>query len=185
MKFLGKKQTEHRIEQIPVQYRQLEKLEIPDGPGLKAQKIYSPTAGKIIPLQQVSDEVFKNDIVGKGIGILPDLSAIYSPVNGVVKYIPKTKHAVLILSNDGMHVLIHIGLDTVNLKGQFFKSIIKVNDKVKVGEVLIQFNLKAIEDLGFSTVIPVVVTNSDEYSRIEVTNKEIIGISDCLMNVFM
>lgn len=184
MDFPGSEITERRIEQNSVQDEQYKKLEIPVGSGVRAQEIFSPTAGKIIPLQQVSDEVFKNDIVGKGIGILPELPAIYSPVNGIVKYIPKTKHAVLILSEDGAQVLIHIGLETVNLKGQFFNSFVQTNDKVKVGEMLLRFDLKAIEGLGYSTVIPVVITNSSEYSRVEATSKERISVSDCLINVF-
>ncbi len=184
MNFLGRKTTKSRIEQISVQDEQSEKLETPVGSEVKAQNIYSPTAGQIIPLQQVSDEVFKNEVIGKGIGILPELPAIYSPVNGIVKYIPKTKHAVLIQSEDGVQVLVHIGLDTVNLKGQFFKLFVQKNDKVKVGELLLQFNLKAIKDLGYSIVTPVVITNSSEYSRIEVTRKERISVSDCLISVF-
>ena len=184
MNFLGRKITEHRNRQIPIQDEQPENTEIHVGSELNSLKIYSPAAGTIIPLQQVSDEVFKNEIVGKGIGILPELPAIYSPVNGIVKYIPKTKHAVLVLSEDGMQVLIHIGIDTVNLKGQFFKSIVQMNDKVQVGDKLIQFNLKEIKGLGYSTVIPVVITNSSEYYRVEVTRKERIGVSDCLIDVF-
>ncbi len=184
MNFFGRKRTEDHIKQISDKVDLSEKLEIPIRSGINTHNIYSPTSGKIIPLQQVNDEVFKNEIVGKGIAILPDVPAIYSPVNGIVKYLPKTNHAILIQSEDGIQVLVHIGLDTVNLKGQFFNPFVHKNDKVKKGELLIKFDLNAITSKGYSIVIPVVITNSNEYSRIELTQKEIICISDCLISLF-
>ena len=171
MNFLGNENDKQKTEQASVES------------GVDAQIVYSPTAGKIIPLNQVDDDVFKDEIVGKGIGVQPELPVVYSPVNGIVKYIPKTKHAVLVLSDDGVEVLIHIGIDTVNLKGQFFESIVQVNDKVQVGDELVKFDLKEIEKLGYSTVIPVVITNTGDYSRVEVTSKESIGVSEILIKV--
>ena len=151
---------------------------------VEAQKIYSPTAGKIVPLQQVNDKVFKENIVGKGVGILPEIPQIFSPVNGIVKYITSTNHALIISSDDGMDVLVHVGLDTVNLKGKYFKMIALKDDRVKVGDLLLEFNLKKIRDLDFDTVIPVVVTNPKDFSRIKATSDVEVGVSDSLIEVF-
>jgi len=147
-------------------------------------QVYSPTAGKIIPLEQVDDEVFSKDIMGKGIGIQPRIPVIYSPVKGVIKYIAQTNHALIIASNFGVEILIHIGLDTVELKGKFFQMNVHKDDRVNVGDILLNFNLKAIKKAGYDIVTPVIITNSNNYSRIESVNVESVNVSDSLMKVF-
>lgn len=147
-------------------------------------QIFSPTAGKIIPLEQVEDEVFSKGIMGKGIGILPMIPMIYSPISGVIKYIAQTNHALIISANSGLEILIHVGLDTVELKGKFFQMYIHKDDHVNVGDPLLKFNLKAIEKSGYSIVVPVIITNSTDYSRIELVNSDSVNISESLIKVF-
>jgi PTS system beta-glucosides-specific IIC component len=184
MNFFSRRISERQKEQISIQQNDPPRADGVIKSDNSSLKIFSPTAGKIIPLNQVDDEVFKKDIVGKGIGIIPEIPAIYSPVDGVLKYIPTTNHAVIVASDDGLHVLVHVGLDTVNLKGQFFKMIAQKEERVKVGDLLLEFDMQALQKMGYNTVVPVVVTNTNDFSRIEVTHKEKIEVSDCLISVF-
>jgi PTS system beta-glucosides-specific IIC component len=149
----------------------------------EAHVVFSPTTGRIIPLQQVKDEVFMKEMVGKGVAIFPEISSIFSPVNGIVKYIPTTKHAMIVSSNDGIDVLIHIGVDTINLNGKYFETLVKQDAQVKVGDPLLHFDRKAILNLGFDLVIPVVITNTNDFSQVIPTRKETVIVEDRLIDV--
>ena len=167
MKFFGKKKTQHKIEKRTNH----------------VCTVYSPTNGRIVPLNKIDDEVFKQEIMGKGVGIIPEIFTIYSPVKGTVKYIPVTKHAIIVSSEDGLEVLIHIGIDTVKLKGQHFKLLVDVDENVKVGDPLLSFNKNEILKLGFDLVIPVIITNSDDFSQVILTNKDKVVVEDHLIDV--
>ena len=177
MGLLRKKKTEYMVKQVA---DELEKVTKPEN---KVHVIFSPTTGKVIPLNQVKDEVFMKEMVGKGVGIYPEIPSIFSPVDGIVKYVPKTKHAIIISSDDGLDVLVHIGVDTVKLKGKYFETMVHQDTRVKVGEPLLHFNMKAISNLGFDLVIPVVITNSNDFSQIIPVSKKTVMVGDRLIDV--
>lgn len=126
-------------------------------------KIASPANGDIVPLNEVEDETFASGIMGKGVAIIPKDGKIVSPINGIVQTIFKTKHAIGLLSDDGAEILIHVGMDTVQLNGEHFISHIKDGDKVKVGDPLVDVEIDAIKEKGYSTITPIIITNTDKY----------------------
>lgn len=130
----------------------------------KARKVEfaAPTTGKVIPLEQVKDDVFSSKMMGDGFAISPDLSdpVIVSPVAGKVMMIPDTLHAIgLKTANDRFEVLVHIGLDTVDLQGQGFKSLVQVGDHIAIGDPLIQVNWEQLVQSGYDVSTMVIVTN--------------------------
>ncbi|MGG1441808.1 beta-glucoside-specific PTS transporter subunit IIABC [Brevibacillus laterosporus] len=134
---------------------------------VKSEQIYSPLAGVVHPLQEVSDPTFSREIMGKGIAIEPAEGRVVSPVNGTVVSIFNTKHAIGLISDEGAEVLIHIGIDTVKLEGKHFTAHVKTGQQVKVGELLIEFDLHEIREAGFETITPVIITNTDQYPEIQ------------------
>lgn len=129
--------------------------------------IYSPVKGEIVPIGDVSDPTFAEETLGKSIAVLPRANRVVSPVNATVEVMFDTGHAVSIVSDEGTEILIHIGIDTFKLKGQFFKAHVKNGDEVKKGDTLIEFDGAQIKSAGYDTVIPIVICNSANYTRIE------------------
>ncbi|MBC9874834.1 beta-glucoside-specific PTS transporter subunit IIABC [Macrococcoides bohemicum] len=134
------------------------------------QVVVSPLSGKFIPLNEVKDPVFNSGAMGKGFAIDPSEGIVSSPVEGSIVMTTPSKHAIGIKSNDGVEVLIHVGLDTVELKGEHFDLLVNEGDKVSIGQPLIHFDKKAIESKGYSTVTPVVVTNTMNYNDVIIDN---------------
>lgn len=130
--------------------------------------VYAPIKGKAIALEEVNDGVFSAGMLGKGIGIEPAEGKAVSPVNGTVSVVFDTKHAIGITSDEGIEVLIHIGLDTVQLNGEPFDVHVKVGDKVKVGDLLAEFDMDKIKEAGYKTVTPIIISNTDAYSDVKV-----------------
>lgn len=128
-----------------------------------SMEIASPLSGKLIPLSKVNDDVFSGELLGKGMAIVPDKGNVVSPVSGVVQTVLTSKHAVAIESDNGTEILIHVGLDTVNLEGKHYESFVKSGDRVKVGDKLINFDIEEIKKLGYDMVTPIVICNSDKY----------------------
>lgn len=128
--------------------------------------LYSPLAGQLVALEQVNDDVFSQGLLGKGVAIVPDQGVLRAPVNGeVVTFLP-SKHAVGIKADYGMEVLMHIGIDTVNLNGEHFTSQLQVGDRVKTGDELVRFDIAAITALGYDIITPVLVVNSEQYPHL-------------------
>lgn len=119
------------------------------------------TAGQLIAMEDVNDETFRNKVLGDGVAIKPVEGAVYAPVNGTVASVFETKHAICLVSDAGEEILIHIGIDTVNLNGEHFTAHVKDGDKVKAGQLLIEFDLKKIKEKGYDTVIPMIFTDPD------------------------
>ncbi|WP_315076613.1 beta-glucoside-specific PTS transporter subunit IIABC [uncultured Clostridium sp.] len=132
----------------------------------KESLILAPIEGKAVSLSQVNDTTFSQEIMGKGAAIIPSVGRTVSPVNGVISALFETKHAIGITSDDGAEILIHIGLDTVKLGGKYFTAHIKTGDKVKVGELLVEFDIDAIKQEGYEVITPVLITNSDDYKDV-------------------
>lgn len=145
--------------------------------------INSPIKGMAISLKNVKDEVFSNEIMGKGVAIIPEDGVVYSPVNGEVSLVFNTKHAIGITSEDGIEILIHIGLDTVKLEGKYFNEFVKVGDKVSSGDKLLEFDLKAIKDKGYDVTSPIIISNSNNYSEIGISSEGKINIGETIMVV--
>lgn len=125
--------------------------------------IKSPISGKVIELEKVDDPVFSSGAMGKGIAIEPMDNKVYAPFNGTIEFIAETKHAIGLLSEDGVEVLIHVGMDTVKMQGRGFNVKTSVNSKIKAGDLLLEFDRNAIEKEGYSLITPVVITNTDNY----------------------
>ncbi|GGH72620.1 PTS beta-glucoside transporter subunit EIIBCA [Paenibacillus silvae] len=125
--------------------------------------ITSPLEGTVIPLHEVEDVVFSSESMGKGIAIIPSKGQLVSPVDGVVSVTMKSAHAIAVTSDEGVEILMHIGIDTVRLKGQHFTQKVQQGDRVRKGEVLIEFDIDRIQHEGFKLTTPIVVTNSDHF----------------------
>ena len=126
----------------------------------------SPLEGKIIPLSEVQDEVFSNEIVGKGAAVVPEKGEVHAPSEGEIISIFDTGHALGIRTKDGIELLIHIGLNTVELKGKYFQIHAKEGDHVKKGDLLISFDMDAIRKAGYDITTPVLVSNTADYMDI-------------------
>ncbi|QIX95965.1 beta-glucoside-specific PTS transporter subunit IIABC [Cedecea sp. FDAARGOS_727] len=130
-------------------------------------QIISPLAGELVTLDQVSDDVFSQGLLGKGVAIIPHEGLLRAPVDGeVVTFLP-SRHAVGIRGDNGVEILMHIGIDTVNLGGEHFASELQVGDRVRAGDELVRFDIAAIVALGYEIITPVLVVNSDEYPQLE------------------
>ena len=130
-------------------------------------KIYSIVSGKVVCLEDVSDPVFSEKMAGDGVGIIPDSSIICSPVDGVVSMLFPTKHAIGIHCQDNTDILIHIGIDTVELEGKPFIAKVKKGDQVKIEDLLIRVDFKAIQNAGYDITTLLLVVNK----KVEIIKK--------------
>lgn len=151
--------------------------------GKKQIPIYSPLKGKILELSKVSDQTFSTGCMGDGIAIIPDEGKLFSPVRGKIISIFPTKHAICIQSDDGIEILIHVGIDTVMLEGNGFKMLANSGDTVDVGTPLLEFDLNLIGSSGYETTTLVVITNSTGYSEIIHSKEDNIDVSNLLLKV--
>ena len=146
--------------------------------------IYSPVKGKIIKLENVLDEAFSSGALGKGIAIEPSEDGkVFAPFDGVIETAFPTKHAIGLTSDKGVELLIHIGMDTVKLGGNHFVSHIEEGQKIKKGDLLMEFDAEKIKESGYSVITPIVVTNSDNYGDIEATLVDSVNVGDILLNI--
>lgn len=153
------------------------KEEAPSAP--VAPQLFAPAAGEAIPLSEVKDPAFSQGILGQGVGIKPSEGKILAPCDGTVAQMFDTGHAVSMETSFGAEILIHVGLDTVELKGQGFKVHTKAGAKVKKGQLLIEFDIPAITAAGYDVTTPIVVCNSDEFNEVkthtgQVTNDDLV-----------
>lgn len=132
------------------------------GGGAKKQ-ILAPVSGKAVPMSEVNDPTFSQEILGKGVAVIPTEGRVVAPAAGEVVVMFETKHAVSIRTEDGAELIIHIGLDTVNLKGQFFTSHVNQGDHVKAGDLLVEFDMEKIKEAGYDVITPVIVCNTPDY----------------------
>ena len=130
---------------------------------VESAEVVSPLAGQVKPLSQATDPVFSSGVMGQGVVIEPSQGELVSPVNGTVTVLFPTKHAVGIVSEEGVEMLMHIGMDTVSLDGKGFKAHVEQGDKVVVGQQLISFDMDVIKEAGLVTETPVIITNQDDF----------------------
>ena len=141
----------------------------------KGIQIGAPMKGRVVSIKEVSDPTFSEEILGKGVALVPAENKIYSPVDGTVKTIFPTGHAVALVTREGAEILIHVGIDTVKLNGRHFNVHVKEGDVVKRGVLLLEADFKQIKDAGYDIITPVIVCNSQEFEKIEVQEaKEVV-----------
>lgn len=144
--------------------------------------LHSPLSGKVIPLEQVSDPVFLSLAMGKGLAIEPTEGKLYAPADGKILTVFPTGHAIGMITNDGAEILMHIGMNTVELDGEGFKILVQPEQMVKQGDLLVEFDIESITKKGYSVVTPIIVTNTNEFLDVlDFNQDEVITNEDCLM----
>lgn len=131
----------------------------------KSEVLYAHLTGEVVPLENVDDAVFSNKVIGDGVAVEPTVGELYAPCDGKVDTVFDTKHAVSIISEKGCNMILHIGIDTVKLNGQFFESHVKSGQQVKKGDLLITFDIDEIKKAGYKLTTPMVICNTPDYSE--------------------
>lgn len=119
--------------------------------------------GRTIPMDEVNDQTFAQELLGPGIAIVPSNGTVVSPIDGTVATVMDTKHAVCIQGEDGLELIVHAGLDTVELNGKYYQTYKEIGDQVKAGDVLLEFDLEEITKAGYDVTTPIVITNLGDY----------------------
>ncbi|WFR60907.1 beta-glucoside-specific PTS transporter subunit IIABC [Paenibacillus amylolyticus] len=157
--------------------------DIPNQNELRSLTIVSPMQGELVHLDRVPDDVFSLGLLGKGVAIIPAKGELYAPISGEVTAFMDSKHAVKLNGTDGEEVLIHIGVDTVNLKGRHFNSSINVGDRVKQGDLLISFDIDAIKAEGYEVITPIIIANSDQFSDIKLEKQNPVEVGTTIIHL--
>lgn len=148
-----------------------------------SETIVSPVAGECIPLSEVPDATFAEGILGKGIAVKPEDNCFFAPADGVISSIFPTNHAIGMTTDDGVQILIHIGMDTVKLNGEGFKMFAKEGQNVKRGDLLVKCDLDFVKSKGYETVTPVIVANTMEYTDVVPVKTGKVRAGDSVMKV--
>ena len=143
----------------------------------------TPVEGEVIPLSEMNDDVFAEELMGKGMAVIPTVGKVFAPFDCTVESLFKTNHAIGLKDENGVELLIHIGIDTVKLEGKYFNSYIKQGDVVKAGDLLIEFDKEAIKNAGYDITTAVIVTNTANYMDVLGTEKTYIKNEDTLIRV--
>lgn len=135
----------------------------------------APMAGRCVSIKEVPDPTFADEILGKGVAVIPTEGKVYAPANGVITTVFSTGHALAMTTDEGAEILIHVGLETVSLEGKPFAIHTQTDAKVQKGDLLIEADLKAIEEAGLKIITPMVICNTDEFSEVNgITDKEVV-----------
>lgn len=145
--------------------------------------IYAPLEGEAVAITEVPDPTFAEGMLGNGIAIKPVNGKVCSPVNGTVDMMFDTGHAVSLVSDSGIEILIHVGLETVSLEGKPFTIHVKNGDKVSKGDLLMEADLAAIEKAGLPTITPVLVCNTDDYTTFNTTVGKTVSNDDVVIEL--
>lgn len=143
--------------------------------------VYSPLEGQVVPLEDVPDDTFAAKVLGDGAAVVPSVGEVYAPFDGRVERLYKTKHAIAVHSMDGIELLIHIGINTEELDGKFYESCVSDDEEIQKGELLLRFDMSGMKEAGYSTVTPVIVTNSDDYDVVHLSGKDMVDNRDILI----
>lgn len=149
----------------------------------KEEKLYSHLNGMVVKLEDVEDEVFSAKILGDGVAIEPSVGKLYAPCDGTVSSVLDTKHAISLISSSGCEILLHIGIDTVKLNGEYFETHVSDNQEIHKGDLLISFEVEKIRQAGYKLTTPMVICNTDDYSAINVVASGNISVGEELMEV--
>ena len=141
----------------------------------------SPLNGKVIPLSEVNDETFASGMLGLGVAVVPVDGKVYAPADGKLETVFGTKHAVSMTTKDGVEVLIHFGLDTVELNGECFETHVNEGDEVKKGDLLITADVEGIKAKGYDVTTSMIICNTDDYNTVEaMTTDKVVSGDDIL-----
>ena len=146
--------------------------------------VYSPLKGTVIPLDQVEDEAFSSGVLGKGAAVIPEEGVLWAPADGTISAMFPTGHAIGMVTESGAEVLMHVGMDTVKLNGEGFKPLIKAGDQVRKGQPLLEFDMKLIQETGYSLVTPVLVTTYMQYGEIRTLKTGAADRGEALLSVW-
>lgn len=150
---------------------------------LEKEIVVSPIKGEVLNLSDIEDAAFSSGVLGQGVAIMPSDGKVVAPVNGVVTTLFPSLHAIGILSDEGVEVLIHIGLNTVQLEGRGFEACINQGDRITKGQMILKFDIDVIKEAGYSVVTPIVVTNSSQFLDVVQTESKNIELEDNLITV--
>ena len=149
----------------------------------KGNLLHSPCNGKVVPITEVPDSTFADKILGDGFAVIPSEGKVYAPADGEVSMVFDTLHAVTMTSTQGTEILIHIGLDTVTLKGEPFTAHVAAGDHVKKGDLLMDVDLDKIKAAGLNTITPVLICNTDDYKEISLQKKGEATLDDAVLKL--
>ena len=145
--------------------------------------LFAPVAGKAVPVSEVPDPTFAEEMLGKGIAVIPSEGKVYAPCDATVDLMFDTGHAVSLVTGFGAEVLIHVGLETVSLEGVPFTVHVANGDKVKEGQLLIEADLEAIKAAGLPTITPMVICNSDNYPTFNTFTGDFVTPADVVISL--
>ena len=135
----------------------------------KAKLVSSPMSAEVLPLAKSADPAHQEEMLGKGALLIPNEGKVYAPFNGKAEMVYETHHALGLVSDDGVELLIHVGLDTVKLNGKHFKTFVKDNQTIKEGDLLLEFDIDGIKSAGYNIESPIIVTNTGSFKSVTVT----------------
>lgn len=145
--------------------------------------ITSPLEGKVIPLTEVKDPTFSQEILGKGAAIIPEKGVVYAPFDGKVDAVFETGHALGLVSEDGVELLVHVGIDTVNLKGKYFTPKKKSGDTMKKGDILLEFVIDKIKADGYDVTTPIIISNTEQFAKVKACEDKVVTKESKLLSV--
>lgn len=148
----------------------------------KKGEIFSPLTGELVSLKELPDPTFAEEMTGKGIAIFPKEGRVTAPFDGTVTMIAKSKHAIMLTSSSGIDILIHVGLNTVSLKGKFFEEKVVIGQRVNKGDLLLEFDIESIQAAGIDLTTPVIVANTPDYlDVVPVQVKGVVPMNELLL----
>ncbi len=159
-----------------------EAADVPLAP-VSENDILAPMSGTVLALDQVPDSTFASGLLGKGVAIIPAVGKVIAPFSGEVASLFQTRHAIGLLSDSGIELLIHVGIDTVKLDGAPFTAHVKEGDKVKAGDLLLEFDRQAILDAGYDLATPIIISNSDDYRSVDIESTSVVDAGQPLLSV--
>lgn len=139
--------------------------------------------GEAIPMSEVKDETFAAEVLGKGIAIIPKKGEVTAPCDAVVETVFATRHAIGLKADNGVEILIHVGINTVELGGKFYTSHVKEGDRVKTGQVMLTFDMEKIKEAGYDVTTPMIITNSDDYQEIRILKTGNVTKQDAVLEI--
>lgn len=154
-----------------------------DAVSSKTITVYAPLQGAVIPLDKVDDPIFSQGILGQGCGMEPEGDTVYAPFDGVVSQVVDSKHAIGVTSAGGVELLIHVGIDTVDMNGDGFSYLVKPEQTVKMGDPLLTFSAEKIKAAGHPMTTMIVVTNTDAFSAVDLTAQEHAASGEALLTL--
>lgn len=175
---IGTEKASDKIEEKP----QTESAENADTNG-KTITLYSHMNGTAVKLEDVEDEVFSQKILGEGAAVEPSEGKLYAPCDGKIDSVFDTKHAVNMVSDDGVEILLHIGIDTVKLGGQYFEAHVSDGQEVKKGDLLISFDMDKIKAAGYKVTTPLIIGNTDDYASVEPVAQNSVSAGDMILKI--